>query len=288
MYVRLVSAPATTPTIKCCKNYEAEYKGASNERDSLSLMLAAQEEAMNTFLEDFNDVERNLDSVAQRQNIITQSVIGRVELNSSAKERINENIKAINSLMDDNRKKISALNNKLKSSGKKIAQFEKMMVALNSKLASKDSELAGLNTKLDAMNLEVQRLSLSLDTMITVNTDQQATIDQQTMDLHTAYYVIGEKKELEEKNVIDRKGGLLGIGRTAVIEKDFDNSKFTKIDNTQVLLIPINKKNAKVITSHPTDAYSLDKDDNGHVTNLRITLADKFWSQSKYLVVVTN
>lgn len=282
----LIAALALT-VFNSCKNYESEYKATSSERDSLSRMLSEQEQSMNEFLEDFNEVERNLDSVAQRQNIISQSVIGKSEISANTKDRINASIAAINTLMEDNRVKIAELNKKLSRSGKKVAQFEKMVTALNEQVATKDAELAGLNTKLEGLNMEVTRLTLSVDTLTNLNAEQKTMIDNQTIALHTAYYIVGDKKFLEERKVIDRKGGLLGIGKTAVLEKDFDNSNFTKIDNTETLSIGINHKNAKVITSHPTDAYSMDKV-NDKYTNLRITQSDKFWSQSKYLVVMVD
>ncbi|MEO8147535.1 MAG: hypothetical protein ABI723_07860 [Bacteroidia bacterium] len=284
---KIIVAAIALTMIYSCKNYEPDYNKASSERDSLSQVLSKQEESMNSFLQDFNEVEKNLDSVAHRQNIITQSVIGKSELSKTAKDRINDNIAAINQLMDDNRKKIADLNRKLKSSGNKVAQFEKMVSGLNDQLASKDAELVDLNTKLDGLNLEVQRLSISVDTLTAINSAQKSTIDNQTEQMHTAYYIMGTKKSLEDKKVIDRKGGILGMGKTSVLTGDFDNSKFTKIDYTQVLSIPIDKSNAKVITSHPSDAFSLDKDKD-KFTNLRITNPEKFWSQSKYLIVITD
>ncbi len=284
---RIIIAAFAFTIICSCKNYESDYNKASSERDSLSQILTKQEESMNSFLQDFNEVEKNLDSVAHRQNLITQSVIGKSELSKSTKERINENIEAINKLMDDNRKKISELNRKLKSTNNKVTQFEKMVAGLNSQLATKDAELSDLNNKLDGLNLQVQRLSISVDTLTAINSSQQSTIENQTIELHTAYYIIGKRKSLEDKNVIDRKGGLLGIGKTSVLNKDFDNSNFTKIDYTKVTSITIDKSDAKVITSHPTTAYSLDKASDKY-SNLRITDPDKFWSQSKYLVVITD
>jgi hypothetical protein len=46
----------------------------------------------------------------------------------------------------------------------------------------------------------------------------------------------------------------------------------------------------KIITSHPSDSYTLDKDasDKDKVTNIVITNSEKFWSTSKYLVVVKD
>src|SRR5437763_535795 len=95
-----------------------ELANANNDKDSLTAVVGEREAALNEFVSAFNDVERNLDSVAVKQHIVT------VNSNSSAgelmkpnqKARINDEIAAINTLMDQNRKKIAALNSKLKGS----------------------------------------------------------------------------------------------------------------------------------------------------------------------------
>ena len=46
----------------------------------------------------------------------------------------------------------------------------------------------------------------------------------------------------------------------------------------------------KIITSHPSESYTLEKDaaKKDKVKNIVITNPDKFWSASKYLVVVKD
>ena len=154
---------------------------------------------------------------------------------------------------------------------------------MNEQLAQKDQELVVLNAKLLAANAQVAQLQTNVENLTVQNTEK-------TTALHTAYYVIGKAKDLETAKLIDRKGGLLGIGKTSKLSSNFDNSKFTRVDYTQVTSIPINSKNVKIITSHASDSYNLDKDakDKDFVTNLVITNAEKFWSASKYLVVVKD
>ena len=47
----------------------------------------------------------------------------------------------------------------------------------------------------------------------------------------------------------------------------------------------IDSKGAKLVTSHPADSYTLNKEKD-KVVSIQITNAEKFWSASKYLVVV--
>ena len=88
---------------------------ANRESDSLRSIVNEREASLNEFIASFNDVERNLDSVAVKQHLISMSTDHRGELKLSQKERINNEIAAINSLMDENRKKLTALNNVAKA-----------------------------------------------------------------------------------------------------------------------------------------------------------------------------
>lgn len=282
-----IGAALSLIVLQGCNNNKAELERSNRERDSLLAVVNDRDSSINDFLESYNEIQMNLDSVAARGNVISRNMANQNELKATAKERINENIAAINELMKENRQKIAELNRKLKNSSGKNHKLQKMVESLNAQMAEKDSELASLNEQLAALNANVALLQTSVDTLTAQTTAQSQTISEQTTALHTAYYVVGKAKDLEKMGVIDKKGGLLGMGKTATMSEKFDNSKFTQVDYTQLSNIPINNK-AKVITPHPEDAYSLDKDTKGKATNLRITIPEKFWSASKYLVVVTE
>ncbi len=284
---KLIFAAAIALTITACDNRQAEVDQANRQKDSLASIINERDSSLNDFLSSFNEIEKNLDSIARKQNAINVNVDKQGELNKTAKERINDNIAAINQLMNDNRAQIAELNRKLKNSGNKIAHFETMIQTLNEQIAQKDRELADLNDKLNSLNTQVAQLQTSVDTLTRTTIAQTKTIDEQTTSLHTAYFVVGKSKDLQSMKVIDKTGGLLGIGKTSKLSSNFDNNKFTRIDYVQTSTIPIDSKGAKVITTHPSDSYTLNKEKD-KVVSLSITNAEKFWSASKYLVVVKD
>jgi uncharacterized coiled-coil protein SlyX len=266
--------------VTACSN-QSEVDKANRERDSLAAILNQRDASLDEFVNSFNDVERNLDSIAVKQNLISKSTENAGEFKTTSKERINSQIAAINNLMEENRKKLASLNAKLKSVNGKNAKLEKMIATLNEQLAQKDKELAELNEKLAGLNAQVTLLQTSVDTL-------NQTVSQRTTALHTAYYVIGKEKDLQEAKIIDRTGGLLGIGKTAKLSENVDNSKFTRVDYTQMGSIPVDSKKIKIVTTHPAGSYSLDKDGKDMVKSILITDPEKFWSASKYLVVVKD
>ena len=241
---------------------KADLLKSNHEKDSLLGIVTDRESTINNFISSFNDVERNLDSVAAKQHIISMNTDKQTELRKDQKARINSEILAINNLMDSNRKRINELSKKLKTSGFKNEQLEKTISFLNEQLSQKEVELGNLNEKHAALNLQVAELKTSVESLTGDNAKKSENITELTTSLHTAYYAIGKPKDLQASKIIDKKGGLLGIGKTPKLSSDLDNSKFIKIDYTKVGAIPINSGNVKVVTSHPTDSYTLEKDSN--------------------------
>src|ERR1035437_2117365 len=140
-----------------CKDKEPEKKvdPFASERDSLMRIMNSKDSTVNSFINSFNEIESNLDSVKSHQSLITLSSKDKGELSSNAKDRINENIRMINELMDENKKKLAYLGEMMRQSDIKIGSLEKMINTLKSELISKDSELVVLNKQLMAVNANV-------------------------------------------------------------------------------------------------------------------------------------
>jgi septal ring factor EnvC (AmiA/AmiB activator) len=244
---------------------------------------------INEFVASMNEIETNLNAISEKQASIDMTA-SNPEMTRSQRERINEEIASINELMKANRDKMADLQKKLKRSNSRIGEFEKMVASLNTQIETKDKELAELNVKLNDLNTQVATLNTNVSTLTVQNEEKTKYIDDQTAKLHTAYYTKGTYKELEGKNVLTKEGGFLGIGKEQKITNDFNPDAFAKVDITQTKVIPIESRNAKVISTHPTSSYVLEtkEQDKKYVTNLVINDPDQFWKASKYLVVMVQ
>lgn len=285
LFISLVIA---APIFMTSCNQE-ELAKSNKEVDSLMVVINERDSAINSFIFSFNEVEIKLDSVTAKQNIIRMNK-SNGDLKEGQRDRINAEIEAINNLMEENRKTIAELGNKLKKFNRKNSQLERIIATLNRQFFQKNLELTTLNDELSLLNLQVAKLQTTLDTLSMQNFAQSTTIMEKNKELHTAYYIVGKSKELQDAKLIDKHGGLLGIGRTEKLNSNIDNSKFFRIDYTKISNIPIHSNNAKIITSHPSDSYTLNKDtaDNKMIASMQIINPEKFWSASKYLVIINN
>jgi len=258
------------------------------ERDSVLIMSEAKDSSINAFLETLNEIEINLDSITQNQEAIATASGDKVEFSKDIRERINQNIGIINELLEKNKLMIGSLNEKLRKSNINIASLKKMIDQLNSDIASKDAELASLNLQLSDFRTMVDNLNRSMDSLNVVNQEKETVISNKTTQINTAYWAIGNYKQLKASNILNKQGGFLGMGKEQVLKKDFNNDGFNQIDITKVQSFDINNKSAKIITSHPSDSYTLSKDAKGIILKLEITDPTRFWKASKYLVIVTG
>jgi len=287
LYKYTVLFLATGVLMTSCKDNKEEVKKLQLQKDSLTRELVIRDTTIDHYVESFTDIENNLASIREMQSAIVLNSTGGLEGKSGSKERINEDIKAINSMMSDNMKKISVLNARISASGNKIASLNKLVESLNMQLAEKQSELDGLREQLDRLNLEVESLFTEIDSLGVHNASQSKVISEQESKLNTAFYAIGTYKTLKAHNVLNKEGGFLGMGKEQELKKDFNADYFTKVDISQTKSLDVNSKSAKLVSTHPSDSYRFEHDDKGRVTALTILDTDHFWKDSKYLVIVT-
>jgi chromosome segregation ATPase len=267
-----------------CHDYKADVDKLQKEKAELMNSANYKDSTITTFINQVNDIETNLATIdTKRSNIENASPNN--ELKATQIDRIKENIAAINALMQENKEKIASLNKKLKASNAHSAGLEKMIASLNQQILEKDKQLAELNDKLAALNATVDKLNTDVGTLTTLKEEHTKTIEDQTKKLHTAYYTIGTAKELYAKQVVTKEGGFLGLGRIEKMKNNYNNDVFQTIDITQTLTFPIDAKEAKILTTHPSDSYTLKQEGKKMISALVITNPEKFWKTSKYLVV---
>ena len=278
-----------------CNNQSAELDRLKHKNDSLLNIGYQQDTTLISYVRAFNEIQGNLDSIKMKEKIITQSTANGGEIQPRVQDQINNDIQAIYMLLQKNREIVAGLRAKLKKSDGRIVELEAMIENLNSQIESKNVEiqdlrrqLAGLNIKVEDLSKQVGNLNEEVSDLNDENMTKQKTINEKTAELNAGWYVIGTTKELKEKGIITKEGGLLGIGRNKTVKNDFDKSHFTKIDVTNLEEVPIYKKTAKLVTTHPASSYLLEKDGKKGISKLVITNQKDFWSASKYLVVIAD
>ena len=287
----LIVAVLATTLFSC---NQGELQSLRQENQQLLNEAAEKDSAMVTFMESFNEIEQNLAEIRERELNIALKNDESGENSGGVQAQIKEDIRVINELISENKKTIEDLNQQLKSTKGRNVELNRMLVRLkdqlNTQIEEKDQQIALLKDDLQKMNFTVEELNSDLDTLRQVNSElalsneeKEQMIEEQVSQINTAYIALGTDKELQETNIITKEGGFLGIGRTEKLSGNLDESSFTKIDIRETKTIPVEGKKIELVTPHPADSYKINGEDK--IESIEITQPDKFWNNSKYLVV---
>jgi vacuolar-type H+-ATPase subunit I/STV1 len=270
------------------KNEEIAMLKAKN--DSLISIGFVKDSTVIDFVNAFNDIQSNLDSIKMKEKVISKAVDGNSEIKTRSKDQINSDINLIYKMQQDNRNMVASLRSKLKKSGVYSVELEKMVETLSKQIEEKDVQIAQLKEDLAKVNIQVTDLTTkvvdlnaNVDNLSTQNTERQAVIDAKTAELNTAYYVVGTTSYLTDKKIITKEGGFIGLGKSKELATEMNKSNFTKVDITNFKGVSIMKDKMTILTSHPKTSYRLTGKNLSD--SLIITNAKEFWSLSKVLVM---
>lgn len=273
----------TLITVMGCKDDRkvADVAGFS-QNDSLQKIIAQKDNEINDIMETFNQIEAGFKEINEAENRVSLMKDGE---GANRRQQLVENVQFISATMKENRALIDKLRRQLRESSVKSDNLKKTIENLVAELEEKDNQLQQLRAELDAKNIHIAELDQTISSLNdnvsnlqTESSQKSATIQAQDKQLNTAWFVFGTKKELKEQRIIDGD---------RVLESNFNKSYFTKIDIRVEKEIKLYSKYAKILTMHPSDSYTLQKDANKQYV-LRITNPQIFWSTSKYLVILVK
>lgn len=258
--------------------------GAAEEyvsRSEYNAMVAAKNATEDTLYGAINDIDNSLRAVSETHGLMEPGG----EQRMSKKEQIIHTINDISALLEQNKARIKKLNGQLVTLRRQNKGLQQESAEMREAIQRGEIELAGLHQQVADHTATINYLNQIVNDLKQENSVVHAHAKKMDTELHKAYYALGSYKDLREKNVLEKKGGILGLGRTPRIKGDFEKMHFTEIDTRQVTTIPVNSKKAKLVTHHPVGSYEWEKSGSGKPQALTITDPEKFWATSRYLVV---
>ena len=272
-----------------CDSFKGGSKDLKAENDSLLMELNQRNAELDDMMGTFNEVQegfRKINAAESRVDLQRGTI---TENSASAKQQIASDIEFISKQMEENKAQIAKLQAQLKNSNYNSAQMKKAVAALTAELNAKQQRIEELQTELASKNIRIQELDAAVTDLNAVKSELTAeneakakTVAEQDKALNTAWFVFGTKKELKDQKILSGSG----LFKKGSVLKDGDVNKdyFTQVDIRTTKEIKLYSKDADILTTHPTGAYTLEKDDKDQLT-LKITNPKEFWSVSKYLVI---
>ena len=158
--------------------------------------------------------------------------------------------------------------------------------ALRDSLAAEVQHVADLTSSIEQQAQAVAMLQARLDDLTKELGDVRAASAK-------AYYIIGTEDELIKKGVVVKEGGanllIKRVGRTLVPARELKADEFNAIDTREVhaIEVPDTTRKYQIVSRQSLDDAKVAlREGNTFRGTLEIPESERFWSTSKYLIIV--
>jgi DNA repair exonuclease SbcCD ATPase subunit len=261
--------------------------------------LRQDKQELNQQIEEKNATIEQLEQVNNQMQKNLQLIIDRRGIDSTVYKslqgaQLSDRLQGLSESLETQKSEVNALRNQLRGARYQAGQYKDQVEKLEQELKMKEDTLQSIQKEMmdqakqiDKMMAHSEKQDATIDSLQKKNKNYLEALQEKTRVVNTAYVVSGEEKSLQEKGVIKKTGGFLGIfGQTPVVDPEFNEADFSEfhIPQERELTIKAPKRKVEVVTPHPENAYTLDE--NGETTVLKITDTEQFWRATKHLVIV--
>ncbi len=260
---------------------------AETQRDSLSTDL-------NTYTETVNAVTERLRVLRESQVSIARLIQATDQV--TPKDQMLGDIQDIDQQLQKDRQEITDLQLKLKKSGIRVASLEKMITGLRKQVADNQTLIDNLRATIVQKDETIRvteseltdtrsELSTTKNTLTGTTRDLNTTRQELTEERNTAWYVIGTKRELTQKNIL-KSTGFLFINNSIGLSPTFRENDFIAIDITtqQEFTIPVKAHDVKILPERAAETFVIEDHENS--STLRVVDRDAFWKIPYMAVMV--
>ena len=197
-------------------------------------------------------------------------------------------------------RRVDALVARARETSKQVTELQDHQTQLLAENGKLTAETQRLRDSVDAAVRRIAEMDASLDQQAKTIAALETRIDELGKEIGAAraaysraYYVIGTESELIQKGVVVKEGGtnllIKRIGRTLVPARELPKDVFTAIDTRDVhtIEIPDTTRKYQIVSRQSLDDAKVGTRDGAYFRGpLEIPEADRFWSSSRYLIIV--
>jgi hypothetical protein len=266
-----------------------EYQTLLRAKATLEEEVAQQEKTNRETLHFIMQIENNLAAIREREMGIVNV---KNDPTLQQEDRIILMVAEIGTYFEENRNIIKKLEGQIRSYDRRNNELIKLVALQKDALLAKEKQIEELLQQVEDLNAQLDYTVSRSNEEIQAKDAQLSRVRQVLNEKEKvnalAYYKYGSRKELAKKGIISKDGGVLGIGKTITVSPKLNPQSFTPLDTRVTSEIPLGDiRKQRIVTTHPGNSYKFVKAANGG-SFLKITHPEKFWSVSRYLVVVVD
>jgi hypothetical protein len=251
------------------------------QRDSVSLVVG-EEDAF------IGKIDSSISRVKglPRRSLAARGSEGPLEEQVRARKDMLRRVDALVTRAKETAKEVAALKDREKELLAENGQLKDSLSAQAQRLTADAEKIAELTGTIERQAQSIAALQARLDDF-----DKQLAAERTAAS--RAYYVVGTEDELLEKGIIVREGGanliFKRVGRTLVPARHLDAAAFTSIDTREVHTIAAldTTKRYEIVSRQSLDDAKVgERDGTSFRGPMEIADTEKFWSPSRYLILV--
>ena len=282
----VIAALVAVMLTSCNKVSKEQYQQVTNTNDSLMYVALQQGNEiyeLSTTLKSVSDELDQINGQLEISNGEDQSLVDK-------RDRLMQKLATVKRTLDEKQQALDELQKKYGAQLSQNKELKKTVDRLQTQVSGYEKEIAGYKVQVAEKDEQIAGLSdtlaqtqQTLQETVEQSEQQQEVINTQDQMLNTGYYIVADKSQLKDMGLLE--GGVFAKKRLTT--QGFSHEGFTKVDIRELNEIALGCKKADVMTSHPTDSYSLDTQADG---NLKLVIKDQtsFWKNSRFLVVKTR
>ena len=295
MYSRVLLVPLIAIPLACSSPRDRA------RADSAQALAAEQKTMMERLVAQRDSVSRVLGDADAFIGEIDKSVSRVKGLSATARAKNSESgIEDQLHARKDMLRRVNALVERARETSRQVTELQDKqarLLAENGKLSAANK---ALKDSVDAAVARVAELDATIEQQAKTIAALEARIDGLAQEIAAArtayskaYYVIGTEDELLKKGVIVKEGGtnllIKRIGRTLVPARELPRDVFTPIDTRDVhtIEIPDTTRRYQIVSRQSLDDAKVANREGAYFRGpLEIPEAERFWSASRYLIIV--
>jgi predicted nucleic acid-binding Zn-ribbon protein len=264
---------------------EKEVARLEAEKSTLQKSMTERDTYFDEVMNEINTLYKELEATRSTEARLVERAEGAegVQDGSSiqAQQTLIKQVSEVRATLQDNRKQISRLESRLRSANSQMAGLNALVKNLKQTLEERERSIAQLNERVNGLETAVAEKARQV-------LEKEDVIRTKDRQLNTAYYVVGTRRELEERGIITEQGGFLWglLGSTTVMSSGVDQSLFSPLDRGLDTTIHVEGSVREIIPKRNNQFYALVRN-GGDRSDLTISDPERFW-QDKYLVIVVD
>ncbi len=214
------------------------------------------------------------------------------ERRAALRERVQELITRLEqseARMVQSQSRVTALTQGNAQLRRQLAGFDSTIAALQVVVESQRNELSTMTAQVQGLTESNRALTEQREQLTAERAQLSDAVSALTTVANTVYWIAGSERELLERGIVVKRGGILGARATLVPARTLDPAMFTPLDMMAdtIIVFPKADKAYRIVSLQDTRHLAVAPDRANRLrTGLQVTSPDGFWAPSRFLILI--